>query len=328
MLMRTLVTGLVTGITLMLGANAWAASEAPSAAPVYAAKGEQTCMKCHDQSPVVDILKTPHAVKGDARTPFANQACETCHGASPEHIASAAKVKGDQKPVSPAIRFNGPNASPVEQRNAVCLTCHQGAERINWQRGKHANNDIACNNCHTVHVTKDPVLVKATQPEKCFTCHAEQRADSFQYSHHPIREGKVVCADCHSVHGSQAGSEKGLLKEFTVNEVCYNCHADKRGPMLWEHQPVRERCTICHTPHGSAQPRLMVERLPYLCSTCHSATSNGSGGFFGGHQALPGAAPVGSIASAPQLLLQTRGCTNCHSQVHGSNSPNGAYFFR
>ena len=27
-------------------------------------------------------------------------------------------------------------------------------------------------------------------------------------------------------------------------------------------------------------------------------------------------------------LANQRLCVNCHSQVHGSNSPNGAYFFR
>ncbi len=36
-----------------------------------------------------------------------------------------------------------------------------------------------------------------------------------------------------------------------MNETCYTCHADKRGPFLWEHQPVNEDCTNCHTPHGS-----------------------------------------------------------------------------
>ena len=144
---------------------------------------------------------------------------------------------------------------------------------------------LACNSCHTIHATKDPILVKATQPDKCFTCHAKQRAESFEYSHHPIREGKVVCADCHNPHGSPGPK---MLKEFSVNETCYNCHADKRGPMLWEHQPVREDCTNCHTPHGSTEPRLMKERMNFMCSSCHSAVSTSSGGAFGGAHAIAG----------------------------------------
>ncbi len=43
--------------------------------------------------------------------------------------------------------------------------------------------------------------------------------------------------------------------------------------MLWEHQPVRDNCLNCHTPHGSNQPRLMKEQMNFLCSSCHSAES-------------------------------------------------------
>jgi len=175
--------------------------------------------------------------------------------------------------------------------------------------------------------------VKATQPEKCFTCHSQQRSESFQMSHHPVREGKVACSDCHNVHGSPGPK---LVKEFTINETCYNCHAEKRGPLLWEHQPVREDCTLCHSAHGSSTARLLNERMPYLCTGCHSDDPNvvaapssrvSSIGWFGGGNSIPGHAPVssGQIGSP---YMQYRSCMNCHQQVHGSNSPNGAYFIR
>ena len=51
-------------------------------------------------------------------------------------------------------------------------------------------------------------------------------------SHMPIREGKITCSDCHNPHGSV--TEK-LIRQASVNEVCYTCHAEKRGPFLWEH---------------------------------------------------------------------------------------------
>jgi DmsE family decaheme c-type cytochrome len=285
--------------------------------PLFSAGGSATCMQCHNSAPVSDILKTPHAMKGDARSPFGQQGCESCHGPSDAHAAGFAKGS----PAEPGIRFNGANASPVSQRNEVCLSCHQDSKRMDWEGSKHQNNNVACVSCHTIHVAKDPVLVKATQPEKCFTCHAQQRAESFQYSHHPIREGKVACSDCHNPHGSAGPS---LLKEFTVNQTCYNCHADKRGPMLWEHQPVRENCLNCHTPHGSNQPRLMKETMNFMCSSCHSATSDHSGGAFGGKGSMPG----NLQAQFNSALANNRTCLNCHSQVHGSNSPNGTYFFR
>ena len=335
MLNKNLVISAFAAITLLVGASAWAADPAATA-PAYAAKGEQTCLKCHDDNSVLAMLGTPHTIKGDSRTPFANHGCESCHGASPEHVASANKVKAGEKPVTPAVMFNGPNAASAEARAAVCLTCHQNSGRINWKRGMHASNDVACNNCHTVHVKKDTVLAKATQPEKCFTCHAQQRAESFQYSHHAIREGKVVCADCHSVHGSPSAAP-GMLKEFTLNETCYNCHADKRGPMLFEHQPVRENCDNCHTPHGSPQARLLTDREPYICTSCHSldghstSTTNPSSGmtgtFLGGNN-LATSPIVSANGLGPNQYLQTRGCMNCHSAIHGSNTPNGFWFFR
>jgi DmsE family decaheme c-type cytochrome len=333
---RTLAFAVFASLTLLTTATLARGEGAPTA-PAFAAKAELTCMKCHDSAPVTDILGTPHAVKGDDRTPFGDHGCENCHGASPEHIRSANHVSKGEQPVVTAVSFTGPHAAPVETRNAICLNCHEGNARINWQQGKHANNDIACTNCHSMHVRKDPVLAKLTQPDKCFTCHAQQRADSFQFSHHPVREGKVACADCHSVHGSPSAAP-GLLKEFTLNETCYNCHADKRGPMLFEHQPVRENCDYCHTPHGSSQARLLTDRMPYSCISCHStdvagghsitnANARGNSTAFLGGASVLGNARITSNA-APIIYMQARSCLNCHSAIHGSNSPNGFYFFR
>jgi DmsE family decaheme c-type cytochrome len=286
---------------------------------LYSEKGAATCMACHNTAPVTDILHTPHAVKGDPNSPFGQHDCESCHGPSNAHATGF--MHG--KPTPPAIRFTGPNASPVEERNKVCLGCHQDATRMNWLGSAHQNANLACTSCHTIHVAKDPILVRATQVDKCFSCHTQQRAESYEYSHHPIREGKTICSDCHNPHGSAGPS---LLKEFTVNETCYDCHTEKRGPMLWEHQPVRENCLNCHTPHGSNEARLMKERMNFMCSSCHSAVSNNSGGAFGGAHSFPG--NLEAAATFNSALANNRTCLNCHSQIHGSNDPNGAYFFR
>ena len=307
---RKLALALLCGVGLALGAFQ-ASAQTTSTAPQKAAaqSSEKVCLTCHGADPkVTAILQSPMAVKGDPRTPFAQGGCESCHGASPDHIAMKAK--------SPTVVFKGPNASPVAVRNAQCIQCHESGMRMNWTASTHANNEVACTNCHTAHIAKDPVLVKFTQPEKCFTCHAEQRADSYKFSHHPVREGKVACSDCHNPHGSPGPKQ---LKEFTVNETCYNCHAEKRGPLLWEHQPVRENCLNCHLPHGSTQARLLVQRPPFLCQECHSESSHQAQVFAG--QTLPGQV-------AANIRLMARGCVNCHSQIHGSNSPNGMYFSR
>ena len=338
---RGVVLKLLLGLVLLMGGIAAcvathdqpAAVNQPNASAIsaqmnqaYSDQGEKTCLTCHNSHPVDYVLRTSHAVKGDARSPFGQQGCESCHGPSGDH--AKLKMGADGKLIMPPVLFKKPNVdgvdiSPVAVRNDACLNCHQAGLRMNWQGSQHANNDLACTDCHTVHVTKDPVLVKVTQPGKCFPCHAQQRAESFEYSHHPIQEGLVVCSDCHNPHGSPGPH---LMKEFTVNETCYNCHAEKRGPLLWEHQPVRDDCTNCHTPHGSVQKRLLIEQTPFLCDSCHSQSQASHGGAFGGAASIP-TSQLGSTFVQSQLANQ-RSCLNCHSQIHGSNSPAGAFFLR
>jgi DmsE family decaheme c-type cytochrome len=313
---KYLLLGLLCGGFIWLGAGAASAQQPAAAQPAaFAGGGAETCLKCHNEHKVNPILQTPHAVKGDAHSPFGQEGCESCHGPSAAHVASRSN--------EPSVVFKGPNISPLAERNAQCLTCHQAGLRMNWQGSQHQTNDVACTNCHQVHTHKDPMLLKQAQAEKCFTCHAEQRSQSLRYSHHPLREGKITCSDCHNPHGS-AGPK--LLKEVTLNETCYNCHADKRGPVLWEHQPVRENCMNCHTPHGSNQPRLLVQRPPYLCQECHSNSGHQSNPQSG--QQLPGKTSILNGSLTTNFRAFGRGCVNCHSQIHGSNSPAGLWFTR
>lgn len=297
--------------------TAGAASAAP--APVYAERGAETCVKCHDTDRMAVanaiILKGPHAMKGDSRTPFGagNHECETCHGPSPQHTA---KPPEGQKRAAPTVVFKGDRISPVAERNKVCIGCHESGLRMNWKGSQHEFNEVACSNCHSVHTVKDHVLIKKEQPEVCFQCHFEQRAQTFRPSHHPIREGKVVCSDCHNPHGS---INHKSLTEATTNETCFKCHAEKRGPFLWEHESVRDDCTNCHNPHGSSQTRLLKEKPPWLCQECHA---------FSGHPSTLYNQTVGIGSSATAVRWYAKACLNCHVAIHGSNHPSGARLMR
>jgi DmsE family decaheme c-type cytochrome len=278
----------------------------------YADRGAETCMKCHDEAPVTHILYTAHAQRADERTPFASHDCETCHGPSPEHLIKPAE---GEKRASPSVVFGKNSNNSPQERNAICLGCHQGGEHIAWQGSPHQFADLTCASCHQVHALRDRVRVKSTQSEVCFECHRTQRAQVLRLSSHPIREGLVVCADCHNPHGSFGPKQ---LVKATLNDTCYQCHTEKRGPFLWEHPPVREDCSNCHTPHGSTQPSLLKARGPWLCQTCHAAEFHPSTAYSG-----TGIPPSGA---ARQLLAKN--CLNCHSQVHGSNHPSGVRFMR
>ena len=132
---------------------------------------------------------------------------------------------------------------------------------MGWEGSKHDLENVPCAACHSVHVREDRVLAKNIDPMRftregqasvCFQCHMEKRAQiQHRVSSHPLREGKINCSDCHNPHGSMGPTN---LARPTLNETCYQCHAEKRGPFLWEHPPVREDCSICHEPHGSEQP--------------------------------------------------------------------------
>lgn len=265
-------------------------------------RGDAKCTRCHDESdsaPVLAIGKTRHGVMADKRTPT----CTSCHGDSDAHINKPEGVKERPKPDR---EFDKGSTTSIEARNGACLTCHQGGKRIHWSMSAHATNDVACASCHKVHVGRDAVRSKATQSEVCFTCHKEQRAQINRPSRHPIQEGKVSCSDCHNPHGT--AGEKMLARD-NVNDTCYQCHMEKRGPFVRTHQPVQENCAICHNPHGTTQPNLLKVRPPFLCQECHEPTS---------HRGNVGSlTPIGSTSNN----LAARGCLNCHTNIHGTNNP-------
>src|SRR3974390_2553688 len=172
--------------------------------------------------------------------------------------------------VSAASYRSGPGARPrsAQKNTAICLACHEKGDRTYWSGSVHEVRNVACTNCHTVmkSVSAKFQLKTPFQPETCFQCHKDRRAQMFRSSHMPIREGKIVCSDCHNPHGSVTAA---LIKENSVNDNCYKCHAEKRGPLLFEHNPVRENCLNCHDPHGSINQSSLKMSLPRLCQECN-----------------------------------------------------------
>lgn len=272
-------------------------------------KGDARCTECHDEADAPELLaigKTRHGVTADGRTP----GCTNCHGESAKHV----EYKGKDKPPKPDVVFGKASINTPQERNGTCLECHQGGNRIHWSGSAHANGEVTCAACHKVHRQHDQSRDPVEQTEVCFACHKSQRADSLKASHHPMTEGKVACSSCHNPHGSPGPK---MLQRNTVNETCFTCHTDKRGPFLWEHPVASDNCMNCHTPHGSNHPTLLKTRQPYLCQQCHDFTQHPGNPYSG--RGLPISA--GGTAPAQQLLL--RSCANCHTQVHGTNHPSG-----
>ena len=290
---------LVLLASLMLAGNAWG----QAARKDMVLKGDAQCTRCHnegDEYPVLAIAKTKHGTLADGRTPT----CTSCHGESNLHVNRPPDAKERPKP----DRLFGKNSkTPVAERNQACLTCHQGGNRISWQLSAHGTRDVACASCHQIHAQHDRVRDRMTQTETCFGCHKEQRVQVNRPSHHPVIEGKMSCSSCHNVHGD---NPKQLVRA-SVTETCFTCHMEKRGPFVHSHPPVQEDCAICHQPHGTTTANLLKARPPFLCQECHSHTS---------HPSQAAALPAGRTTSNTLLGTVARGCLNCHTNIHGSNS--------
>jgi DmsE family decaheme c-type cytochrome len=259
---------------------------------------------------VLAIGKTRHGTVADGRTP----SCTSCHGDSPTHVNKPADAKERPKPDR---MFGKASLTPMESRNEACMTCHRrDAARSHWEGSTHQLRDVPCTSCHQIHTQHDRVREKITQTEVCFSCHKEQRAMMNRPSRHPIPEGKVVCSDCHNPHGSVGPK---LVKRDSVNDTCYTCHMEKRGPFVHNHEPVAEDCMNCHNPHGTVVENLLKARAPFLCHQCHTPHGANVPTLLG----RPATASFPTVTSGknPINITQGRGCLNCHTEVHGSNNP-------
>ena len=158
--------------------------------------GSKVCLGCH--SAVAATYAT--TLMGRLQRTGKSLECETCHGPGSAHAKA-----GGGRGVGGIISYRANDLSrTAEENNAICLGCHERGERAYWEGSVHQVRGLACTNCHTIMraVSAQNQLKTAFQPDTCFQCHKDRRAQMFRSSHMPMREGKVVCADCHNPHGS------------------------------------------------------------------------------------------------------------------------------
>ncbi len=291
------------------GGLAYAQATAPPSAWTAA-----DCEACHAKAASPAFTRSQHAKL--------DQSCASCHQNVAEHLK--AQQAGENGPV-PAVKDLS-----VAEINGTCLSCHEKGGQATWHNSMHDRRKVACTACHSVHDFKSVKAQLKTRQDAdtCYTCHKSQRAKGMRSSHHPVREGKMSCSSCHNPH---EGDVPNMIKADSVNELCYSCHTEKRGPFLFEHAAVREDCVSCHEPHGTNQGRLLKQKAPNLCWNCHLTGSGhfGSGDNFSTQKGVP-VAPPGAPSGYPTVNSRfiERSCRTCHVKIHGSNHPSGAYFVR
>jgi len=263
---------------------------------------ESTCAVCHEDQ-VAGFNKNAHG-KIWASKGVAQENCTKCHGDTSKHLLEKPKTS------SSILSFAKKSKNDPKEQNASCLTCHSATSKVAaWKMSKHASNGVSCASCHKIH--NGQMGAKPTSQD-CLSCHKDVKQELGKFSHHPVIEGKVSCMDCHNPHGTMSG-KKALVADSN-NQLCYKCHADKRGPHIWEHSPVQENCLTCHVAHGGRYKKLLVEKGHELCQKCHVSV----------HSIYSGSNGFDKAFSSSTGRVVARDCLNCHTAIHGSSAPSGS----
>lgn len=238
--------------------------------------------------------------------------CESCHGPGSLAIEGITPEKVEQdrkKGIQTKCKYEtliDYKTLPPQAMSLICLKCHTANATFNlhnWNAGVHNTSDVSCSDCHKIHAGVDLKVKPRDTYKMCTNCHQDVIAEFSLPSHHPLKEQKVFCTDCHDPHGIP--TEKSLRKN-TVKETCTHCHAEKEGPFVFEHAENTEDCRTCHTPHGSVNNYLLNVRVPFLCLQCHE-----------GHR-------TGTTATLESKGAFYTNCTDCHSRIHGTDIPSAS----
>jgi DmsE family decaheme c-type cytochrome len=273
--------------------------------------GTDNCLRaCHFHDKIrrdFDLSTMGAQLSRESGLPLVN--CESCHGPgslavdqlTPQKLAADAKA--GKRSACDFKTFIDIKNLPAQAKSLICLKCHTANATFNlhnWNASTHNISDVSCSDCHRIHGGHNLKVKIRDTAEMCERCHQDVQAAFALPNHHPVPEKKVFCTDCHDPHGG--GGEKNLRGD-TVKSTCTMCHAEKEGPFLYEHADLSEDCRACHTPHGSVNNNLLILREPFLCLQCHPTHI------------------ITNATTAEEKRARYTRCTDCHSQIHGSDLP-------
>lgn len=159
------------------------------------------CTDCHEVHPEGQLLDSPetevavclgchNAVRSDGPSvmwdgsmhAFDDVSCRSCHTL---HVAG--NVLGD----SQALTGN-------------CAACHTDPDisttAFAWQDSVHADNDMNCMDCHTVHTGYNTLRERQAQADSCYACHEDRKTEHPRFEDKAIRFDELNCTSCHDVH--------------------------------------------------------------------------------------------------------------------------------
>lgn len=209
------------------------------------AEGMALCGRCHDEKMVKGKFGHGPAVNGDCME------CHDIHSADHKHL----------------LRQKLPE---------LCFKCHQDFS-AGMEKAAVVHDPVKsqpCTSCHEIHSGPHESLLKGKMEDVCAECHEEigDKVKRARIKHAPLY-GKEACGSCHLIH---FGERKNLL-QFSEKDLCLDCHGKdnlsrkdgfKNIKKELEnkkhlHGPIKEeKCSVCHDPHGSSNPRLLTGAYP------------------------------------------------------------------
>lgn len=211
--------------------------------------------------------------------------------------------------------------------NQRCADCHTNYVR-RFALSAHGRLQVAgsrlegltgCESCHgpgSKHIEAGGgrgrfILNPGREPEACFRCHLETRSQFHLPQHHPVVEGRMNCVQCHDPHGIDVFKPSTAIFKSGPDETCATCHRTQARPTAFPHEALREGCTLCHSPHGSINAKLLIQPDLNLCLRCHAQVQ--------GPGVAPGQFVIGAINHTTFLSRGSCWASGCHTAVHGSD---------
>ncbi len=246
------------------------------------------------------------AVEGAGQR-IGSEACAACHASFADHFAFS-EAHPDCESCHGPGQLHDYTARAADIRfpsSEDCAACHgtRSTTLLGWTHSPHARADVLCSDCHDTHNRElwnlrpadavQTAVFRNADPatQLCASCHPGVRAQFDLPSRHPLGEGMLGCTDCHEPHASRRQTLGAATRR------CLECHQEVAGPWIYEHPPVTEDCSYCHTPHGASADFLLETSQPAACISCHSL-------------------PIAGAVHQPYAF--TTACTDCHNAVHGS----------
>jgi predicted CXXCH cytochrome family protein len=238
--------------------------------------GNEDCIKCHS-----DLVKNTYV------HPELATMCDVCHTPT-----------GKEHPKNKVNGFTHSEKLPV-----LCYNCHtdfqEKVEKYPYVHGS-VKDSVSCVNCHNPHSSPFKKLILDSTNDLCLKCHDRTiKSDSVRIRninqvlskaksiHPPVEQGG--CVNCHNPHFSEKRAllignfPSGQYVKATTDifELCFMCHDTdildakktetgtnfRNGKTNLHFVHINgdkgRNCTMCHDVQGSANEKLIMDRLKF-----------------------------------------------------------------